>query len=79
MGAKDRVELLMAVGMIPNPALKAEEIQARWADYGRAVHANMLTEDGLEQVITRLALQPGQTTKTIAQAIRVYLTTATRP
>lgn len=59
--------------------MQAEEAEAQWAHYGRTVYCNMMTEAGIEEVVTRLALQPGITTKDIARAIRVYLTTGTRP
>ena len=57
----------------------AEVFEEQWAHYGRTVYGNMMNRAGIEQVITRLALQPGITTKDIARAIRVYLTTGTRP
>lgn len=65
----------------PSDPLRAEVNEARWADYGRAIHAHMMDPRFVQAVYCALASfdekgkEPPQIH--VARKVRAYLTTGT--
>lgn len=62
----------------PDAKLKAEEIQAGWADFGRMVADNLLHPDLIE-VLNRASLKSKGSTRTMAGYIRAFILTGAKP
>lgn len=73
------IEKCLAMALLPDARLTREVADAVWADWGRTVYQNLHQEGAIETIFNRTALQPGATTKTMANAIRVYLLTGALP
>lgn len=79
MSTQEIVDDILGAALLPDSKMAFHEYQADWADYGRAIDKNIRKARGLEQVLTRMLLREGVTSKEVANAIRAYLITGTLP
>lgn len=67
----------LCAALQPDAALKAEETEAAWADFGRMVSNNIFNPDFVE-VLTRSGLKSKSTREMLAH-IRTFILTGVKP
>jgi len=71
------IDVIWEAASMPDPALKADELDKMWADLGRAVHHNMM-RPGLIAVLNKACLTAKSHIE-LAAMVRTYLLTGVVP
>jgi hypothetical protein len=73
-----RVDMLVAMAILPEPGLRDEVTDAMWADYGRMVHSRLMATDDLIATLNRAGLR-SKSVKEYVGYIRTFILTGSRP